>query len=144
MPGKEGCHQESISNSFQSFFHLVHHAYCGLFHRNLLKPDAALLVEDDEADCGNVVGGRVGWAGLLGANLDFLMFFCYCINLKDQMVRAARGKPVFFMFFYYFINLKKSDGLGCSGQTCFFYVFLLLNKLKKSDGPGCSGQTWVF
>ena len=40
-----------------------------------LKPDAALLVEDDEADCGNVVGGRVGWAGLLGANLDFFMFF---------------------------------------------------------------------
>ena len=37
----------------------------------VVEPDAALLVEDDEADCGNVIGGRVGWARLLRTYLVF-------------------------------------------------------------------------
>ena len=86
MPGKESYHQvlEKYFKQLSIFFSpcaLVHCILAFFIETCLIKltPDAALLVEDDEADCGNVVGGRVGWAGLFGANLDFLCFFiCFC------------------------------------------------------------------
>ena len=40
-----------------------------------VEPDAALLVEDDEADGGNVVGVCIGWARLLRTHLVFSGIF---------------------------------------------------------------------
>ena len=40
-----------------------------LFFSFVFEPDAALLVEDDEADCGNIIGGGIGWTWLLRTHL---------------------------------------------------------------------------
>ena len=66
--------RKSISNSFQSFCSpcALVHCILALFIETCLiklKPDAALLVEDDEADCGNIVCGGIGRTWLLRTHL---------------------------------------------------------------------------
>ena len=82
MPGKESYHQvlEKYFKQLSIFFSpcaLVHCilAFCIEICLIKLKPDAALLVEDDEADCGNVVGVCIGWARLLRTHLVFSGIF---------------------------------------------------------------------
>ena len=68
-----------------------------------VEPDAALLVQDDEADGGNVVGVCIGWARLLRTHLFFPGYFSQfwgvlksepILELEIPRLSASAGWPL--------------------------------------------------